>query len=54
MKDSNKEKYVALVSRKEENNLVSDSDDSDPGEGSNDEITDELVASVALIFNRYE
>lgn len=32
MKDSNKEKFVALVSKKEAANLISDSNDSDQGE----------------------
>lgn len=54
MKESNKEKFVALVSRKEVMNIISDSDGADQGETSNEEITDELVASSALIVKCYE
>lgn len=54
MKGSNKERFVALVSRKEATNLISDSDDSDQGETSNEEITNELVASSLLTVKHYE
>lgn len=54
IKDSNKEKFMALVSRKEATNIISDSNDSNQGEGSNDDITDELVARVAFIVKRHE
>lgn len=54
MRDLNKEKYVAMVSRKEVANLIGDCDDSDQGEIINDKITNELVASVALIVKLYE
>lgn len=43
-----------MVSRKEAINLISDSDYSDQGETSNEEIIDELVANVALIDKHYE
>lgn len=49
MRDSKKEKYVALVSIKEAVSLINDFDDSDQGEINNDETLEELVASIALI-----
>lgn len=54
MKDSNKKKYEALVSRKEVTNRISNSDDSDQGETSNDNFLYELIASAALIIKHYE
>lgn len=51
MKDSNKEKFVALVSRKEAMNHIHNSDQ---GEASNDENIIEKVSSVAPIVKLYE
>lgn len=53
MKDSNKEKFVALLSKNEISDYVSDSDVSDQDNTSN-EYPDELVANNALIVTFYE
>lgn len=52
MKDPNKEKFVALFSRKEIS--VSDFEASDQHKTFDDVYLDELVASTTLIVKRYE
>ena len=54
MKDSQKEKSIALVSRKETMKHISDSDKSDQGEESDEDLTNELIASIALIVGHYK
>lgn len=54
MKDSCKEKFVALVSRKEPLSSINVSDVSDQGEENGEDLTDELVANTSLIVRRYE
>ena len=54
MKDSSKENLVALMSRKEAINHIGDSDKTDQGEETDEDFTEELVVSAALIVKRYE
>lgn len=54
MKESRKEKFVALVSRKEVMKLFNNSYISDQGEDSDEDLIDGLIVSVALIIKRYE
>ncbi|KAL7615703.1 hypothetical protein Lser_V15G01817 [Lactuca serriola] len=54
MKESSKEKYVDLVYRKEARKTISDLDNSDQAEEPDEDLTDDLVASAALIVKRYE
>ena len=54
MKESGKEEYVPLVSRKEIMKHISDSNNSDQDEENDEDLTDELVTSTTLIVNRYE
>lgn len=49
MKESSKEKSIALVSWKETMYLISDLDESYQGEVSSEEITDEHISSTTLI-----
>ena len=51
MKESNKEKFVALVSRKEVVKHIKNSNDLDQGEESGEEITNELVGNTVFLLN---
>ena len=50
MKESRKEKFVSIVSQKEAMKHISGSHNSDHGEESDEDLTEELVASVAIIL----
>ncbi|CAH1450439.1 unnamed protein product [Lactuca virosa] len=54
MKDSDKEKFVALMSRKETIKHISESENSDQCKQSDEDLTNELLASVALIVKPYK